>query len=167
MARRNYDVPSEEEFLALGEKVSQCVERIDDLEQEVQDLKNSVRCCTKEVAKCQKASTLAAQKILSVGKAFSNTGKLSTVFKQIVEDNLCRIQEQNGKMAKAIVRLEELGVIKKEDAAKIEALLVASKRTSGHATKVKTTPVKTFRKTQASGKTKIYRAVKSKIKKGK
>lgn len=130
LARRNYDVPSEEEFLALGEKVSQCVERIDDLEQEVQDLKNSVRCCTKEVAKCQKASALAAQKILTVGKAFSNTGKLSTVFKQIVEDNLLRVQNENARMAKAVQRLGDLGVISAVDSKRVQEILLPTKLAS-------------------------------------
>jgi len=124
---KDYDVPSVSEFQSLQSKVSRCEEMIDDLEQQVQEIQESIDHCSMSVAKCQKASGAASEKIAAVVRAFSDTGKLSTEFKTIVEENLLRIQAENAKMAQAVKRLSESGIVKAEDGAEIEKILSMSK----------------------------------------
>ncbi|MBR6286782.1 MAG: hypothetical protein IKR18_07340 [Bacteroidaceae bacterium] len=68
----------------------------------------------------KKRSDAAAKKISVFAASLSDTGKLATEFKKIVETNLVKIQHENDVMARAVKRLMELGIIKPEDRVAVE-----------------------------------------------
>lgn len=109
---QDYNVPSYEEFSALKSKVDECLSDLDGLSQKVDEQGKMVDQYCTEVNLAIKKSESAVKKTREIGKALKDTGVLASAFGRIVDENLARIQNENRKVAQAIERLRECGVIK-------------------------------------------------------
>ena len=111
----DYAVPTLQEFRALERRIENCHESISEMEDRIADIRGRIDDCIAKIMNAKRSSDAAAKKINGFATSLSDTGKLATVFKRIVETNLLKIQHENDTIARAVKRLTDLGIIKPED----------------------------------------------------
>lgn len=116
----DYAVPTLQEFRALERRIENCHESISEMEDRIADIRGRINDCIAKVMNAKRSSDAAAKKINGFATSLSDTGKLATVFKRIVETNLLKIQHENDTIARAVKRLTDLGIIKPEDQILVE-----------------------------------------------
>lgn len=116
----DHTVPTAREFRALENKVDKCLEAVEAAVESVSEIRECVDDCRTKVMNAKRSADAAAKRISDFATALTDTGKLATIFKKIVETNLVKIQHENDVMARAVKRLMELGIIKPEDRVVVE-----------------------------------------------
>ena len=157
----DYAVPTLQEFRALERRIENCHESISEMEDRIADIRGRINDCIAKVMNAKRSSDAAAKKINGFATSLSDTGKLATVFKRIVETNLLKIQHENDTIARAVKRLTDLGIIKQEDQLLVGKSEPESQSTIGSESTDRTKRVKKVKTSTSTKVTAIRKSTKT------